>query len=185
MNIRKEIEMRMNKKTFHAILRQDFVSFVRKVFYTIDPGTTYLHNWHIEAICYHLQLCFEGKVNRLIITIPPRHLKSIIASVAYPAWLLGHDPTRQILCASYSQLLSNKHSRDTRVVMESPWYHTLFPFTQIHKNKNTESEFVTTQQGGRFATSVGGTLTGRGGNMLIIDDSLKADDANSETALQN
>ncbi|NIT59368.1 MAG: terminase, partial [Aliifodinibius sp.] len=68
-------------------------------------------------------------------------------------------------------------------MLESDWYRALFPFTQIDRNKNTESEFVTTQQGYRLATSVGGTLTGRGGNMLIIDDALKADDANSESAL--
>ncbi len=177
--------MNLTKREFNAILRQDFVSFVQKVFATLNAGEPYLHNWHIEAICYHLQCCHEGQFKRSIITVPPRHLKSIIASVAYPAWVLGHDPSRQIICASYSQSLANKHARDTRIIIESAWYKACFPNSRIHKSKNSEAEFVTTKQGGRLATSVGGTLTGRGGNLLIIDDSLKADDATSDTALNN
>ncbi len=66
-------------------LRQYFMTFIHRTFQTVDPGTEYLLNWHIDAIAHRLQMCAEGKIKRLIITVPPRHLKSICASVALPA----------------------------------------------------------------------------------------------------
>ena len=113
-------------------------------------------------------------------TLPPRNLKSICASVAFPAWALGHDPTLRIICASYSSELAAKHARDCRAVMESPWYRQVFPKTRLDRAKTAEMEFATTARGFRLATSVGGTLTGRGGNLIIIDDALKASDAMSD-----
>ena len=95
-------------RILRAVLRQDLVSFIEKVFGTVSPGDEYLHNWHIEAIAWHLQQCLEGRIKRLIITVPPRSLKSICASVAFPAWVLGHDPTSRIICASYSADLACK-----------------------------------------------------------------------------
>jgi hypothetical protein len=139
-----------------------------------------LHNWHIEAIAWRLQQCLTGDVNRLVITLPPRSLKSICASVAFPAWALGHDPSKRIICASYSEKLASKHALDSRAVMEAEWYRRVFPFTRISREKNTELNFVTTRHGYRYSTSVGGTLTGRGGNIVIIDDPIKPEDAISE-----
>jgi len=104
--------------------------------------------------------------------------------VAFPAWALGRDPTLKIICASYSNELAGKHARDFRAVMESAWYRKVFPRTRISKEKNTELEVMTTARGGRLATSVEGTLTGRGGNIIIIDDPMKPNEAASETRLQ-
>jgi predicted phage terminase large subunit-like protein len=123
--------------------------------------------------------CYRGKIRRLIINIPPRHLKSLCASIALPAWWLGHDPTAQILCVSYGQELSDKHARDCRAVMTSTFYQRLFA-TRLSPQKQSVQEFVTTRQGFRFATSVGGVLTGRGGDIIIIDDPLKPDEALSD-----
>jgi hypothetical protein len=117
----------------------------------------------------------------LIINMPPRSLKSIAASVAFPAFVLGHDPSRRIICVSYSGDLAKKHSNDFRAVLESPWYRSAFPNVRIGTFKNTETEIELTARGYRMATSVGGTLTGRGGNIIIIDDPLKPDDAMSES----
>jgi predicted phage terminase large subunit-like protein len=117
-----------------------------------------------------------------MITVPPRSLKSICASVAFPAFVLGHDPTRRLICVSYSEVLSSKHANDFRAVMRSTMYRNLFPGTRISKSKDTELETMTTARGFRYATSVGGTLTGRGGNLLIIDDPMKPQDAHSEAA---
>ena len=78
--------MNPTKHEFNALLRNDLTSFIQKAFTTVDPGTPYLHNWHIEAIAWHLQQCFEGEIKRLIITLPPRSLKSIITSVAFLAY---------------------------------------------------------------------------------------------------
>ena len=163
-----------------ALLRQDLTSFNQKVFYTVAPARRYQHNWHLDVIAWHLAQCLEGEIRRLIITVPPRHLKSICASVAFPAWALGHDPSRRIIAASYSAELARKHALDCRAVMEAEWYRRVFPRTRLHPDKNTELEFMTTARGFRLATSVGGSLTGRGGNLIIIDDPLKPADATSE-----
>ena len=168
-------------RPFRAALRKDMSSFIQKTFATVDPSATYQLNWHIDAIAWHLERCLAGELRRLIITLPPRNLKSICTSVAFPAWVLGHDPARRIIVASYSEDLARKHSRDCRAVMESSWYRGVFPWTRLDSQKNTETEFTTTRRGFRLATSVGGTLTGRGGNIIIIDDPLKPTDAFSET----
>jgi hypothetical protein len=165
----------------NSILRMDFASFVHKAFGTVSPGDGYSANWHIEAICHELSRVVRGESKRLIITIPPRHLKSICTSVALPAFVLGHDPTRRIICVSYSQELAVKHANDCRTVMNSDWYRRVFPGTKVDPSKNTENEVMTTQRGFRLSTSVGGTLTGRGGNLIIIDDPIKPTDAMSDT----
>jgi hypothetical protein len=113
--------------------------------------------------------------------MPPRSLKSISASIAFPAFVLGLDPGRRIICASYSGDLAKKHSNDFRAVLEPSWYKSTFPITRIGPFKNTETEIELTARGFRMATSVGGTLTGRGGDIIIFDDPLKPDDALSET----
>jgi predicted phage terminase large subunit-like protein len=164
-----------------AILRNDFVSFIRKVFQTVSPGERFLDNWHIEAMAYHLIKVVSGETRRLIITIPPRHLKSICTSVALPAFILGRDPSRRMICVSYSQDLAVKLSNDFRTVIKSDWYRRLFPGTKIDPAKDTQADIMTTRKGFRLATSVGGTLTGRGGNLIIIDDPIKPEEAMSET----
>jgi predicted phage terminase large subunit-like protein len=103
-------------------------------------------------------------------------------SVAFVAWLLGHEPAKQIICASYGQALADKHARDTRIVMSSEFYKQIFPMTRLSPLKQSVNDFMTTEHGFRMATSVGGALTGRGGDILIIDDPQKPDEALSETS---
>ena len=172
----------MNKqRTLNAVLRTDLASFIQKTFARIRPGEFYVHNWHIDAMAWALMQCYEGRIKRLIITLPPRNLKSIVTSVAFPAWVLGHDPTRKIIGVSYADALANRHAFDTRTVMDSGWYRNCFPGTRPHPRKNTANEYVSTRQGFRLATSIGGTLTGRGGNIIIIDDPHKPEEALSNT----
>jgi predicted phage terminase large subunit-like protein len=133
----------------------------------------------LEAIAYQLERVRRGEITRLIINMPPRSLKSIMASVAFPAFVLGHDPTRRIICVSYSGDLAKKHANDFRALLEARWYQDLFDATRIGQ-KDSENEIELTARGFRLATSVGGTLTGRGGDLIIIDDPLKPDDAYSE-----
>jgi predicted phage terminase large subunit-like protein len=169
-----------DRSLFNAALRQDFAAFIHRSFQTVAPGIDYQENWHIDAMAHHLRLCFDGGIKRLIITVPPRHLKSICASVAFPAWVLGRDPTKRIICASYANELTSKHARDCRAVIESGWYREIFPGTRLNPRKSAELEFETTKQGYRYGTSLGGTLTGRGGNFLIVDDPIKPAEANSD-----
>ena len=91
-----------HQAAFAASLRNDLSSFIRKSFQTILPGTPYLPNWHIDAVVYQLMRIHGGEISRLLINQPPRSLKSICVSVAYVAWLLGHDPTRRVIVVSYS-----------------------------------------------------------------------------------
>jgi predicted phage terminase large subunit-like protein len=164
------------------LLRRDFVSFIRRSFETVVPGEKLHLNWHIRAMAHELDQVRAGKVKRLIITVPPRHLKSITASVAFPAFILGHDPAKKIVAVSYSNELTIKHAGDFRAVMKSDWYRRVFPATRTSPEKDTEFELLTTKRGYRYATSVGGTLTGRGGNIIILDDPMKTKDAMSESA---
>ena len=167
-------------RAFRAALRCDFTSFVRKVFVTLESGQPFIPTWHLEAIGYQLERVRRGENKRLIINMPPRSLKSMTASVAFPAFVLGHNPSRRIICVSYSGDLAKKLANDFRAVAEARWYRELFPGTRIGQ-KDSESEIELTARGFRLATSVGGTLTGRGGDLIIIDDPLKPDDAYSET----
>ena len=173
--------MTNDSRTLAALLRRDLRAFVHKVFTTLTPGQSYVPTWHIEAIVHQLERVRRGEIRRLIINMPPRSLKSITASVAFPAFLFGHDPSKRIICVSYSGDLAKKHSNDFRAVLESDWYKSIFPDTRIGLYKNTETEIELTARGFRLATSVGGTLTGRGGDTIIIDDPLKPDDAYSES----
>ncbi len=169
-----------DRKRLNLGLRYDLTGFIQRSFQTVAPGLIYQESKHIDAMAWHLEQCIQGDIKRLIITLPPRHLKSICASVAFPAWVLGQDPGKRIICASYSNELAEKHARDCRAVMESPWYRAAFPMTRLDPSKNAALEFATTARGFRLATSVGGTLTGRGGNIILVDDPLKAADAMSD-----
>jgi predicted phage terminase large subunit-like protein len=167
---------------YRAMLREDLCGFIGETFTTVSAGDTYQPNWHIDAIAHHLTLCAQGRIRRLVITVPPRTLKSIAVSIAFVAWVLARDPTRRFICISYSDELAEKFSRDTRAVMMAPWYREVFPGTSIDPAHNTKSDFGTTAGGSRLATSVGGTLTGLGAHFLIVDDPLKAGDAYSAPA---
>ncbi len=153
-------------------LRSHFSAFIGKCFAAVDPSTPYLHNWHIDAVAEHLEATRRSDITRLIINMPPRALKSVCVSVAWPAWLLGHHPNMRIMAASYSQSLSLRHALDTRLIVSTPWFERMFPRFNITHGQNEKHKFVTTERGFRFATSVGGTATGEGGDVLIIDDPL-------------
>ena len=170
-----------DREYLRLVLRNDLTAFIERTLGTVAPAQPYLHNWHIEAMAWHLQQCERGNIKRLLITLPPRHLKSVCASVAFPAWVLGHDPAKRIVCASYSQDLAERHARDCRAVMQAGWYRDIFPQTRFSATKNAALDFETTNHGYRYSTSVGGTLTGRGGSLIIIDDPLKPQEAMSNS----
>jgi predicted phage terminase large subunit-like protein len=162
-----------------AILREHLPSFIRKSFEIVSPGSIYMDNWTIHALAHALEKCRRREIKRLIILMPPRSLKSICVSVVFSAYLLGRDPTSRVITICYASDLTRKHSLDTRTLMKSELYQDLYPGTRIDPNKDTEMEFMTTKRGFRYSTSFGGTLTGRGGNFIIIDDPMSPADAKS------
>jgi len=173
--------MKITKGEYQALVRNDFVAFVERAFRELNPQTEYRHNWHIEVIAEALEECRTGKQQRLIINVPPRSLKSHMTSISFVAWLLGHNPAAQIICASYAQDLSNDLAAACRSLMATEWYQDLFRSTRLASLRSAVHDFATTEKGSRLATSVGGVLTGRGADLIIIDDPLKPDEALSET----
>jgi predicted phage terminase large subunit-like protein len=172
--------MTLSLAEYQAALRGDFNTFMVRCFVELNPGATFLPSWHIEVMAAKLQAVHEGRILRLVINIPPRHLKSLASSVALPAWLLGQDPTKAIINVTYGQELSDKFARDCRAIMATSWYRDLFP-TRLSSPRSPLQELVTMEGGFRLATSVGGVLTGRGADVIVIDDPLKPTDAMSES----
>ena len=162
---------------FDALTRIDFIIFVERVFAELNRASPYHYNFHIAAICAELEAMRRGETLRLAIALPPRSLKSIIVSVAYPAWLLGHDPSTKIICASYGEKLSHPLARDCRQVMLSAWYRALFPGTRLTSSRAPVDELMTTAGGYRLAASVGGSITGKGADYFIVDDPTKPEEA--------
>lgn len=167
--------MNLTRAEYEAILRWDLNAFTERTFAELNPQIGFVPAAHIEVIAAMLQAVSRGEITRLIINLPPRHLKSLCASVAFPAWYLGHHPSAHVICASYGQELADKLARDCRAVMTSRWYQGLFP-TRL-AGRTAIHDFTTTANGGRMATSVGGVLTGRGADLIVIDDPLKPDEA--------
>ncbi len=171
--------MRPEVKT---LMRTDYLSFLPRAFAELHGGAKLEMTWVIEAIAHALDRCLFGGRTQQIITMPPRSLKSLSVSVIYTAWLLGRDPSNKILFLTYSDDLSRRHSADARRLMESDFYREAFPGTRLVKA--TEAILETSKGGFRHSTSFGGTVTGLGGDWIIIDDPSKAEDALSKPALE-
>jgi predicted phage terminase large subunit-like protein len=166
------------KVVLQALLASNLTSFTEFAFGVVRPGIPFKPNWHFEAVTHKLSQVASGEVRRLIITMPPRMLKSLCASVALPAWFLGQNPAERAVVVSYSDFLARSHANDFRLVVNHPIYQATFPAMRLERD--TDREIVTTKRGKRIATSIDGTLTGLGGNLIIIDDPLKLGDAMSE-----
>ena len=158
----------------NAACRKDLVSFVRKSFHVLNPSAIFYMNWHICAIAHCLEQVRLGKIKRVMITVPPRSLKTIMCSVAFPAFVLGHDPSKRLIVVSYSADVAIKYGNDFRTVVNSAENQAIFPGMRISAMKNSQTEVVTTRNGFRLAMSVDGALTGRGGDIIIIDDPIDA-----------
>ena len=150
--------------------RNSLKVFTRRAFKELNPSTQYLHNWHIDLICEHLTACYKGDIKRLIINIPPRFMKSITVSSAFPAWLLGNNPSEKIINATYASSLSMLNSVNCKAIVKSDFYKEIFPDTVISDIQDQKQYFKTTKNGHYYATSVGSSVTGFGGGFLIVDD---------------
>ncbi|MFC4595534.1 phage terminase large subunit [Sphingobium tyrosinilyticum] len=165
-----------------ALMGRDFGVFLRKAYPAIRGGDLLSWNWHLDAIAHALDQVTSRNCRHLLITMPPRNLKSLAISVAWVAWQLGRDPRQNFVCVSYSNDLAAKLARDCLAIMQQGWYRELFPRTILSAKRTASTDFETTMGGGRLATSITGTLTGRGGDIIIIDDPIKPEEANSDTS---
>ena len=156
--------------------------FIRQAWPVIEPGTEYIHNWHIDLISEYMEAVNAGQINRLVINMPPRHMKSIQATVCYPVWTWIKHPEKRFIKVSYSDSLSRKHNVLSRDIILSPWYQrTWGDRFQLKADVNRQNEFKNDHQGMMFSTSIGGALTGEGGDVIILDDPQNPLQANSDT----
>lgn len=145
--------------------------FFRQAWKVLNPGRPLLHSWHHDATAEYLTACHLRQIKQLLITMPPRYVKSILASVCYPTWTWITKPERRFLSASYSQSLSTKHSVDRRTLIQSAWYQDAWGDRfQLADDENLKQGFMNDKRGHMIATSMHGTATGKGGDDLIFDD---------------
>jgi len=166
-------------------MRRSLQEFTKSCWPTIEPASKFVDNWHIDAISDHLQAVVEGDIKRLIINIPPRHMKSISVAVALPAWTWTVQPAKKFLFASYASSLSIRDSVKCRRLVESPWYKEHFgEMFKLTGDQNQKQRFENDKTGQRIATSVDGALTGEGGDIIVIDDPHNVREADSSTVRQ-
>jgi predicted phage terminase large subunit-like protein len=174
----KEIRPQNAAAFLKEMQRHDFLSFLDRAWPYISGGELLDCNWHIDAMACRLDQVRLGVSRRLLVNLPPRNAKSKTVSIAWVAWMLGQDPSLNLVCVSYSNELSGDLARDCLTIMQAPWYRELFPRTVLRRE--AVHDIQTTAGGGRLATSITGSLTGRGGDIIILDDVIKPEEASSE-----
>lgn len=167
------------------ICRRSFYEFVKEFWSVIIPEKP-VYNWHIKYLCDHLQeqaLLIKNRQPKkydTIINIPPGTTKSTICTVMFPAWCWIIDPTFRIITGSYSASLSTDHAVKSRDIVKDEKYKLLFPYVEIKRDQDNKTQYKTTKGGERYATSVGGTITGIHAHLIIIDDPLNPKQADSD-----
>ena len=160
---------------------RSFYEFVKEAWPVLEPDTPFDPAWHIEYLCELMEQVAAGKLRRLIVNMPPRYGKSLIINVFLPVWLWLRDPSWRMMSTSYAAALSTKHSVDRRTLIESPWFQRRWGHkVRLAKGSNLKDEFSNTARGHMIATSVGAAATGKGGNLLIVDDLLNPAEAESD-----
>jgi hypothetical protein len=156
--------------------------FVRQAWPIVEPSTPFVPGWHIDAIIEHLEAVSRGQIRNLLINVPPRHMKSLLVSVFWPSWEWIRFPERRWLYSSYAASLSIRDSVNCRRLIESPWYqeHWGDRFA-LTSDQNTKGRFDNNRTGYRLTTSVGGAVTGEGGDRIVCDDPHNVQEAESDS----
>jgi predicted phage terminase large subunit-like protein len=173
-------------------LEDNLIDFVRTAWPAID-NSAFCNNWAIEGLCEHLQAVTEGRISRLLVNFPPRCSKTLITSVCWPAWTWARrerayrsGPGVKFLCGSYGHTLSILNSNLTRRLILSPWYQERWGRRfQLRLDQNTKAQFDNSAGGSRLATSVGGSLLGLGGDIIVVDDPHNTESVESEAEREN
>lgn len=146
---------------------------VRCAWDIIEPGNPFESNWHVDAICEHLEAVVDGSIRNLVVTMPPRMLKSVIISVMLPAWVWTFQPSLRWFYGSYDQRLSTRDAVKSRAIIEHPWFQNRWGDRfQLTGDQNVKTFYTNDQGGQRFTTSVSGGATGEGADIIVADDPL-------------
>lgn len=176
-----------NKREERAYLESNLYAFVREAWPSIE-SSAFQDSWALEALCEHLQAVTQGHIKRLLINFPPRCGKSNVTTICWPAWVWAQSnesfvsgPGTQFLCGSYNHTLSLKHSNSSRRLLQSPFFqHYWGDRFSLRGDQNAKSQYDTDRGGTRIATSVGGSLIGIGGAILLVDDPHNTESVESE-----
>lgn len=174
-----EIEKELSERSYY--------DFFRYAFRELEPESRYKDNWHIQYLCDMLQrethrIARRGpKQGDIIINIMFRSLKSMVVTVCWQPWAWIHYPWIKFVTASYSSPLSIEHAVKSRRLINTDWYQMLWGDRyQLSSDQNIKSWFENTEGGKRYATSVGGTLMGTGGDVILVDDPVNPKQAHSD-----
>lgn len=161
--------------------KRSLKAFLPLMWQVVEPGTRYRGNWHIDAMCEFLESVTAGEIKRIVINIPPGHMKSRCVTVGWPCWEWISKPHLRYLCASYAQSLADDHNGERRAIVKSDWYQRHWGnVVEIRKDDDSKTSFSNTARGRMMSTGVGGTATGKGGERLIVDDPLNPKQADSD-----
>ena len=174
----RQLQVLHAEKKIQNKAKDDFLSFVKCVWPEFIEGA---HHRHIAKKFNELA---EGKISRLIVNMPPRHTKSEFASYLLPSWMVGRHPKLKIIQATHTGELAIRFGRKAKTLIDSPEYRKIFE-TALREDSQAAGRWETAQGGEYFAAGVGGAITGRGADLLIIDDPHSEQDALSATAMEN
>jgi predicted phage terminase large subunit-like protein len=158
--------------------------FVREAWHVLEPNAKYVHNWHIEAICQHLEAVTDGRINRLLVNVPPGSMKSLLVSVFWQAWEWGPRAKRSLryLATAFNDGPVKRDTRKVRDLILSDWFQSLWPEVQL--TRTAEMSFANSSTGTREGIAFG-SLTSQRGDRLIIDDPHSTETAESQTEREN
>jgi predicted phage terminase large subunit-like protein len=177
--------MSFNLQTLRAVMKNDLQAFLEGAFPVVDNRWSLDVAPYLEYLVSELTEVAEGRTTRLIVNLPPRHLKSVLISVVLVAWVLGRDPKHRIAVISHSQALAADLASKTMQLVTSDFYQRVFPNLHLRDNGRKVMDFVTTGGGGRYAASFETGITGRGFDLIIIDDPISAHHVRSEKERSN
>ncbi len=177
--LKKKLLLRQKTFQLKSLAQQNFLKFVKQVWPEFVEGP------HHIKIAEKFQALAEGRIKRLIVNMPPRHTKSEFASFLFPAWMMGRDPRLKIIQTTHTAELSYRFGRKVRNLMEENTFQDIFDEIKLSQDSKAAGRWETNKGGEYFAAGVGGAITGRGADLLIIDDPHSEQDALSQTAMDN
>lgn len=183
-----ESNPKLTLKAAEAVqLQRRLSAFVRAAWHVVEGNRPLAWNWHLEALCAYLQALYSDtlQTRKLVINIPPRTSKSTLTTIMLPCWIWTTYPQHQFMFASYSFALSRDHAYKRRAILESQWYRERWGemgsgIVEMSDDRHNIVEMSNKARGLMFSTSVGGTVTGRGADSLILDDPNDAEQSESE-----
>jgi hypothetical protein len=165
-----------------SMLRTDFLSFARKALLELEGTKIGKHTYETYLVTELIKFV-DGNTPRMIVNLPPRTLKTLLFAVSLSAWKLAREPSAKIMVVTYSDNVAESIARNVREILLAPWYKEVFQ-TRVAKNHSSVMDFGTTAGGALYAVAFGGSITGRGADLIIVDDPHDITDAGSPRKLE-